>query len=71
MYVLGFFYFFFFFFVILFFSFVMIFDDAIYLFIYFLHFISMLLRPSPILKTIQQWAREMKTKKKHFTTANK
>ena len=31
-----------------------IFDDAIYLFIYFLHFISMLLRPSPILKTIQK-----------------
>ena len=32
----------------------MVFDDAIYLFIYFLHFISMLLRPSPILKTIQK-----------------
>ena len=31
-----------------------IFDDAIYLFIYFLHFISMLLRPSPILKAIQK-----------------
>ena len=31
-----------------------IFDDAIYLFIYFLHFIPMLLRPSPILKTIQK-----------------
>ena len=36
-----------------------IFDDAIYLCIYFLHFISMLLRPSPILKTIKKWAREM------------
>ena len=32
----------------------MIFVDAIYLFIYFSHFISMLLRPSPILKTIQK-----------------
>ena len=32
----------------------MIFDDAIYLFIHFLHFISMLLRPSPILKTIHK-----------------
>ena len=32
----------------------MIFDDAIYLLIYFLHFISMLLRPSPILKTFQK-----------------
>ena len=31
-----------------------IFDGAIYLFIYFLHFISLLLRPSPILKTIQK-----------------
>ena len=31
-----------------------IFDDAIYLFIYFWHFISMLLRPSLILKTIQK-----------------
>ena len=31
-----------------------IFDDAIYLFIYFLHFISMLSRLSPILKTIQK-----------------
>ena len=38
----------------------MIFDDAIYLFIYFLHFISMLLRPSPILKLFRKWAREMK-----------
>ena len=65
-----FFYFFFFFFVCCFFvvfffsSFVLLFcllqmiamtfDDAIYLFIYFLHFISMLLRRSPILKTIQK-----------------
>ena len=34
----------------------MIFDDAIYVFIYFLPFISMLLRPSPspILQTIQK-----------------
>ena len=34
-----------------------IFDDAIYLFFFlffFLHFISMLLGPSPILKTIQK-----------------
>ena len=30
------------------------FDVAIYLFIYFLHFISVLLLPSPILKTIQK-----------------
>ena len=53
------FFFFFFFssFVLLFFLLQMIaiiFDDAMYLFIYFLHFISMLLRPSPILKTIQK-----------------
>ena len=40
----------------------MIFDDAIYLFIYFLHFISMLLRPSPTLKLFRKWAREMKKK---------
>ena len=32
----------------------LIFDDAIYLFIYFVHFVSMLFRPSPILKTIQK-----------------
>ena len=32
----------------------MIFDVAIYLFIYILHFISVLLRPSPIPKTIQK-----------------
>ena len=48
----------------------MIFNDAIYLFIYFLHFISMLLRPSPILKTIQKMG-ERNEKKTHFTTANK
>ena len=56
-YVLFFFFFFFFFRVVVFSlekrgPIAMIFDDAIYLFIYFLHFISMLLRPSPILKTI-------------------
>ena len=48
-----------------------IFDDGIYLFIYFfLHFISMVLRPSPILKIFRKWAREMK-RNNNFTTANK
>ena len=47
-----------------------IFDDAIYLFIYFLHFIPMLLRPSPILKTIQKMG-ERNEKNNNFTTANK
>ena len=43
----------------------MIFDDAIYLFIYFfLHFISVLLRPSPILKTIQKTGERNEKKKK-------
>ena len=63
------------FFVLLFFLFqnapiAMIFDDAIYLFIYFLHFISMLLRSSPILKTIQKMG-ERNEKSNKFTTANK
>ena len=40
-------------------------DDAIYLFIYFLHFISMLLRPSLILKTIQKMGER---KKKLYTS---
>ena len=46
----------------------MIFDDAIYLFIYFLHFISMLLRPSPILKTFQKMSER---NQKNFTIANR
>ena len=43
----------------------MIFDDPIYLFIYFLHFISMLLRPSPILLTFQKMGE--RNEKKHLT----
>ena len=46
----------------------MIFDDAIYLFIYFLHFISMLLHPSPILKSIQKMGERNEN---NFTTAKK
>ena len=77
MYVLRFFFFFVFFFffriVVVFFllqRIAIIFDDAIYLFIYFLHFKSMLLRPSPILKTIQKMG-ERNEKNNNFTTANK
>ena len=50
----------------------MIVDDAIYLFIYFLHFISIiyrLLRPCPMLKTIQKMGE--RNEKKIFTAANK
>ena len=45
-----------------------IFDDAIYLFIYFLHFISMLLRPSPILKTIQKMGERNETKQQLYNS---
>ena len=60
-------FFFFFLFVLLFFllqnaPIAMIFDDAIYRFIYSLHFISMLLRPSPILKTSQKMGERNKKK---------
>ena len=77
MYVLRFFFFFVFRFVVVFFllqnaPIAMIFDDAIYLFFfYFLHFISMLLRLSPILKTIQKMGERNEKKNNNFTTANK
>ena len=53
----------------------MTFNVAIYLFIYFLHFISVLLRPSPILKSIQKMGQrnEKKTLKQqtnNYHTSN-
>ena len=67
-------FFFVFFFVLLFFflqnaPIAMIFDDAIYLFVYFLHFIPMLLRPSPI-KTIQKMGERNEKKKLQQQTNN-
>ena len=46
----------------------MIYDDAIYLLIYFFEFYFNVLRPSPILKTIQKMCERNQNK---FTTANK
>ena len=63
------------FFVLLFFSFAKRPDHhdfyvAIYLFIYFLHFISVLLRPSPILKTIQKMDERNEKKTLQQQTSN-